>query len=218
MIEIAMVIVITGLLLGSILWGYSLIASAGMRRVISDLEEAKAAYFGFLDRYRSLPGDYSLAMTNIAGATINGNGNGEIQSVLGGGTVDEHIAVWEHLSRAGFINRVFTYAAVPETPESAPMTSSGRYIQLIYDNVYGAGGGSMRHSFKTGNLVRSRILAEIDRKIDDGNPVGGVFQFSTYNGGQGGTAPIGAGSCYLAGPPPTWTASTVSNCGGASLL
>jgi hypothetical protein len=76
----------------------------------------------------------------------------------------------------------------------------------------------MRHNFKTGNLVSSWILAEIDRKVDDGNPLGGVFQFSTYNGGTGGTSPGGAGTCYQAGPPPTWTATTVSNCGGASLL
>jgi len=47
--------------------------------------------------------------------------------------------------------------------------------------------------------------------------VGGVFQFSTYNGGAGGTAPTGgaAGQCYVG---TTWTAPTVSNCGGASLL
>ena len=218
LIEIAMVVVIIGLLLGGILWGVSLIASAGMRRVMSNVEEAKVVYFGFLDRYRSLPGDYSLATTNIAGATVNGNGNGQIQSVLGGGTVDEHIAVWEHLSHAGFLNKAFTYAAIPETPGSAPMTLNGRYVQLIYDNAYGAGSGPMRHNFKTGNLVSSWILAEIDRKVDDGNPLGGVFQFSTYNGGTGGTSPGGAGTCYQAGPPPTWTATTVSNCGGASLF
>jgi len=47
--------------------------------------------------------------------------------------------------------------------------------------------------------------------------VGGVFQFSTYNGGAGGTAPTGgaAGQCYVG---VVWTAPTVSNCGAASLL
>ena len=220
LIEIAIVMVIIGLLLGGVLKGQELITSAGIRNLISQLDGVKAAYFGFLDRFRYPPGDYSMATTYVAGTTTNGNGNGQIQSVLSGGTVDEHIAVWEHLSRAGFINRAFTYAPAPETPGSAPKTSYSGYAQLIYDNVYGAGGGSMRHNFKTGNLVSSLILAEIDRKIDDGNPVGGVFQFSTYNGGAGGIAPTatGAGGCYTAGPTPYWGSPYVTNCGAATLL
>jgi hypothetical protein len=125
--------------------------------------------------------------------------------------------VWEHLSRAGFINGSYTYAAAPESPASVPTNPYVRYIQVVYDAVYGAGGGAVRHNIKTGNQIPSDILAEIDRKIDDGNPVGGVFQFSTYNGGTGGTAPTGgaAGQCYVG---TTWTAPTVSNCGGVSLL
>ena len=191
LVEIAIVLVIIGLLLGGVLKGQELITSARVRNLISQQDGVKAAYFGFLDRFRSLPGDYSLATTNIAGAGTNGNGNGQIQDVLSGGTVDEHIAVWEHLSRAGFINGTYTYAAIPETPASAPTNPYVRYIQVIYDNAYGVGGGAIRHNIKTGNQIPSDIMAEIDRKIDDGNPVGGVLQFSTYNGGSGGTAPTG---------------------------
>jgi prepilin-type N-terminal cleavage/methylation domain-containing protein len=219
LIEIAIVLVIIGLLLGGVLKGQELITSARVRNLISQQDGVKAAYFGFLDRFRSLPGDYSLASTNIANvaAGANGNGNGQIQSILGGGTIDEHIAVWDHLSKAGFINGSYTYAVLPETPATAPSNPYVRYIQVINDNVYGAGAGAVRHNIKTGNQIPSEILAEIDRKIDDGNPVGGVFQFSTYNGGAGGTAPTGgaAGQCYVG---TTWTAPTVTNCGAASLL
>jgi prepilin-type N-terminal cleavage/methylation domain-containing protein len=219
LIEIAIVLVIIGLLLGGVLKGQELITSARVRNLISQQDGVKAAYFGFLDRFRSLPGDYSLASTNIANvaAGANGNGNGQIQSILGGGTIDEHIAVWDHLSKAGFINGSYNYAVLPETPATAPSNPYVRYIQVINDNVYGAGAGAVRHNIKTGNQIPSEILAEIDRKIDDGNPVGGVFQFSTYNGGAGGTAPTGgaAGQCYVG---TTWTAPTVTNCGAASLL
>jgi len=219
LIEIAIVLVIIGLLLGGVLKGQELITSARVRNLISQQDGVKAAYFGFLDRFRALPGDYPLASTNIActPACTNGNGNGQIQSVLGGGTIDEHVAVWEHLSKAGFVNGSYTYAVLPETPASVPSNPYVRYLQVINDNVYGAGGGAVRHNIKTGNQIPSDILAEIDRKIDDGNPVGGVFQFSTYNGGAGGTAPTGgaAGQCYVG---TTWTAPTVTNCGAASLL
>ena len=220
LIEIAIVLVIIGLLLGGVLKGQELITSARVRNLISQQDGVKAAYFGFLDRFRALPGDYSLASTNIANvaAGANGNGNGQILSVAGGDTIDEYIAVWDHLSKAGFINGSYTYAVLPETPATAPTSPYARYVQVIYDNVYGAGGGALRHNIKTGNGIPSELLSEIDRKIDDGNPVTGVFQFSAYAGGTGasaGTAPTGAGACYDSG---AWAATTVSNCGGASLL
>ncbi|HSB49659.1 MAG TPA: prepilin-type N-terminal cleavage/methylation domain-containing protein [Burkholderiales bacterium] len=225
LIEIAIVLVIIGLLLGGVLKGQELITSARVRNIISQQDGVKAAYFGFLDRFRALPGDYSLASTNIANvaATANGNGNGQILTAVTDG-IDEYIAVWDHLSKAGFINGSYTYAAGAETPGTAPTSPYARYIQVIYDNVYGAGGGAQRHNIKTGNGIPSELLSEIDRKIDDGNPVTGVFQFSAYPGGTGtsaSTAPTGSGQCYTAAVPPaqpTWTAPTVSNCGGASLL
>ena len=222
LIEIAIVLVIIGLLLGGVLKGQELITSARVRNLISQQDGIKAAYFGFLDRFRALPGDYSLAATNIANVlpAANGNGNGQIRTILLGDAIDEHIAVWDHLSHAGFINGSYTYAVLPETPATVPANPYVRYIQVIYDAVYGTAAGAPRHNIKTGNGIPSEILSEIDRKIDDGNPIGGVFQFSIYNGGAGGTAPTptGAGGCYAAGPPPNWVAPTVSNCGAASLL
>jgi prepilin-type N-terminal cleavage/methylation domain-containing protein len=227
LIEIAIVLVIIGLLLGGVLKGQELITSARVRNLISQQDGVKAAYFGFLDRFRALPGDYGLATTNIANAIANGNANGQIEFAAAACAAPcqaaEYIVVWEHLSRAGFINGSYTYAAAPETPASVPANPYVRYIQVVYDNVYGIGpvgppAPAVRHNIKTGNQIPSDILAEIDRKVDDGNPIGGVFQFSVYDGGTGGTQPTGPAGCYLAGPPPSWVAPTVSNCGGASLL
>ncbi|HSC94836.1 MAG TPA: prepilin-type N-terminal cleavage/methylation domain-containing protein [Burkholderiales bacterium] len=227
LIEIAIVLVIIGLLLGGVLKGQELVTSARVRNLISQQDGAKAAYFGFLDRFRALPGDYGLATTNIAGATANGNANNQIEFAAAACAApcqsEEYIVVWEHLSRAGFINGSYTFAPAPETPASVPANPYGAYIQMLFDNAYGTGPVGppvplVRHTIKTGNRIPSKILTEIDRKIDDGDPLGGAFQFSAYNGGAGGTAPVGAGTCYQAGPPPTWTASTVSNCGGATLL
>lgn len=222
LIEIAIVLVIIGLLLGGVLKGQELITSARVRNLISQQDGIKAAYFGFLDRFRALPGDYSQASTNIActPACTNGNNNGQITaSGVAGATTDEHIAAWEHLSKAGFINGSFTYAvAASESPTSTPSNPYARFLQVIYDAVYAdPGTPAARHNIKTGNQIPSDIMAEIDRKVDDGNPIGGTFRFSIYNGGPGGTAPTGgaAGQCYVG---TTWSAATVTNCGGASLL
>src|SRR4030095_7269589 len=66
LIEIAIVLVIIGLLLGGVLKGQELITGARVRNLASQQDGVKAAYFGFLDRYRALPGDYIAASTNIS--------------------------------------------------------------------------------------------------------------------------------------------------------
>src|SRR6187401_2595076 len=76
LIEIAIVLVIIGLLLGGVLKGQELITGARVRNLIQQQDGVKAAFFGFQDRYRALPGDYAAAGTNINGVTINGDGNG----------------------------------------------------------------------------------------------------------------------------------------------
>ena len=65
LIEIAIVLVIIGLLLGGVLKGQELITGARVRNLISQQDGIKAAFFGFQDRYRALPGDYASADTNI---------------------------------------------------------------------------------------------------------------------------------------------------------
>ena len=61
------------LLLGGVLKGQELITSARVRNMISQQDGIKAAYFGFLDRYRALPGDYSAAVGNIKGVSKAGD-------------------------------------------------------------------------------------------------------------------------------------------------
>jgi hypothetical protein len=217
------VLAIFGLLLGGVLKGQELITSARVRSLISDMDSVKVAYLGFRDRYRALPGDYGQASMNIAGVLpgANGNGNGLITAIgVAGATIDEHIAAWEHLSKAGFINAGFVYSPSPETTASAPINPYSRFFQLTYDNAYGAGTSSMAHNVKTGNQIPSALLAEVDRKIDDGLATSGTFRFSSYNGGgTGGTAPVGAGTCYASSGNALWsTATPADNCGGASLL
>jgi len=228
LIEIAIVLVIIGLLLGGVLKGQELITSARVRNLISQQDGVKAAYFGFLDRFRALPGDYSQGTVNIANVATNGNNNGQIEAAAVCGAVPgcqaaEFITAWEHLSKAGFINGSYTYAAAPETNLSTPTNPYARYLRIAYDGVYGTGTVAAplaaRHNLKSGNQIPSDLMAEIDRKIDDGNPVGGTFQFTVYDGGgAGGVAPAGAaaGTCYVG---TTWSSATVdTNCGGASLF
>jgi prepilin-type N-terminal cleavage/methylation domain-containing protein len=217
LIEIAIVLVIIGLLLGGVLKGQELITSARVRNLIAQQDGVKAAYFGFLDRFRALPGDYPQATANITGATGFGNGNGQIEAAAtpaSGSSVQEDIAVWEHLSRAGFINGAYTFAAT-YTTASAPTNPYTMFLQLRYDATYAdAGTATTRHNLKTGNQIPADILAEVDRKIDDGNAQLGTLRFTTLS--ATGTAPTAA-NCHTAG---AWivTGTVEPNCGATSLF
>jgi prepilin-type N-terminal cleavage/methylation domain-containing protein len=232
LIEIAIVLVIIGLLLGGILKGQELITSARVRNLISQQDGVKAAFFGFQDRFRAFPGDYTAATTNIVGVTGggacglttsfgNGNGNGRIESAAGG--LYENVLAWEQLSKAGFITGTYT-CAIAEGPATSPVNPYGVYMQVVFDGVYGiASGGAARHNIKTGGQVPVDIITEMDRKIDDGAPYTGGFQFSVYQG-NGAAAPTEGAAATPACTSTntiaaTWNAINGStNCGGASLL
>jgi hypothetical protein len=64
----------------------------------------------------------------------------------------------------------------------------GAYLQIVFDNAWGYSTNTTpRHNIRGGNLVPAAIVAEVDRKIDDGRPGSVRFQFSLYAGA--GTAP-----------------------------
>ena len=152
LIEIAIVLVIIGLLLGGVLKGQELITSARVRNLISQQDGVKAAFFGFQDRFRAFPGDYTGATVNIANistAACNGgigNGNGRIEAG------DEARLAWEHLSKAGFITGTYTCAAA-DGPTTTPVNPYGIYLEVVYDGIYGAGTvatpSAPRHNVKT---------------------------------------------------------------------
>jgi prepilin-type N-terminal cleavage/methylation domain-containing protein len=102
LVEIAIVLVIIGLLLGGILKGQEMVTQAKIKNAIADFSGISAAYHGYLDRYRALPGD-DVSATRWSGATA-GNGNGVVAGFYNGttGTAEARLW-WDHLRRSGFI-------------------------------------------------------------------------------------------------------------------
>jgi hypothetical protein len=224
LVETAIVIVVFGLMAQGFLLGQQLIASARVRNVLLQQLAVEAAFGGFQDRFRAPPGDYAAASTSIdCGAVpcLNGNGNGRIEP---GPALREDILAWHHLTAAGFIAGNFSMQdAAVSSPDrdNNPVNIFGAYLQISADRAWGySGNTSARHNAKTGNLVPAGILAEIDRKIDDGLPSSGRFQFSSYAGS--GTAPIpgAAGGCTTVDSPnAAWRITDGSeNCGATTLL
>src|SRR2546430_12322702 len=89
LVEIAIVLVIIGLLLGGILKGQEMITQAKIKNVIADFSGVSAAYHGYQDRYRAIPGDDPNAATRWASMTnpapVQGNGDGIVAGTYNNG-------------------------------------------------------------------------------------------------------------------------------------
>ncbi len=227
LVETAIILVMVGLLIEFVVKGRELVQNARVRDIISQQGAAESAFLAFQDRFLALPGDYSAANANISCGTspcLNGNGNGRIEPGTGG-AIHEEILAWQHLAAAGFINGRFEMASPTVTapaPDNTPSSVFGGYLEIVTDNRWGySGNTASRHNIKTGNYVSAAVLAEVDRKIDDGRPGTGRLRFSTYAGA--GPAPAIGGTpngCTDADSvSASWLEANGSdNCGAATLI
>lgn len=123
LIELSIVLVIIGLIVGGILVGRDLISSAGIRATIGQLETYNTAVHTFEAKYNAIPGDIlsshalQLGFYNVTGASANklayGNGDGVIQGypdapwIEGGTFGGEIIMFFLHLSQAKLIDGMY---------------------------------------------------------------------------------------------------------------
>ena len=106
LVEIAIVLVIIGLLLGGILKGQEMIVQAKIKNAMADFSGISAAYHGYQDRYRKIPGDDNGA--SRWNGTTGGDGNGIVAGTYnaacaGSGVTTESCLWWQHLRLAGFV-------------------------------------------------------------------------------------------------------------------
>jgi prepilin-type N-terminal cleavage/methylation domain-containing protein len=230
LVEIAIVMVVIGFLVGGVVKGQELVRSAQLRRLIVDHDGFGAAIRAFGDRYQHMPGDYGQASIHIGctPACLNGNGNRRVESnatPVAGSEVHEELQVWHHLAGARFIqgNFVMTAGDTVPTLQNSPVNFAQRYWEFIFDGSFGTvASGATRHNLKTGNQIPADIVAQLDLKVDDGLPNTGTVQFSPFAPGD--IAPTGgavaAPACTsAAGPVAVWNViNGTANCGAASLL
>ncbi len=181
LVEIAIVLVIIGLLLGAILKGQEMINSAKVRNLADMSSHIQAAYFGFIDRYRNVPGDWNAAPAGSAiGVAISGGGNsnGRLDNVAGANVYDEANALWEQLSKAGFIQGAYLGSAATEpstTNNLAPLNAFNNVVTIGRTTDY-LGTNPVRLNLVVGRGVPVNILLELDTKLDDGIPLTGVIR------------------------------------------
>lgn len=135
LVELSIVLVILGLLVGGVLAGQSLIRAAELRSLSTDMTRFNTATQTFRDKYFAIPGDMANATqfwgaqdagdglgtdcTNVSSSgilTCNGDGNGTVCAT--NGQCYESHRFWQHLANAGLIEGSFTGIARNTTNQS----------------------------------------------------------------------------------------------------
>jgi len=139
LVEIAIVLVIIGLLLGGVLKGQEMIENARIKSVVSDMNGVSAAYNSYMDRYHAIPGDETLATMTARGwaNTVGGNANGVLAAPVAttftnGG---EEASMWQALRASGLVAGNATDVGVAALPRAG----TGGLIGVAV-NTYGQTG------------------------------------------------------------------------------
>ena len=157
LIELAVVLVVIGLIVGAVLTGQSLIRASEVQSIVTDLNKITTAIQTFRGKYNALPGDMPNATglwgtasggcptgTGSGTQTCNGNGDGIIAGASGVNTLTwyESFRIWQHLGNAQLIPGTYTGVTGPGGQLNSVIGSNvpaSRVSGVGYSLIYGGG-------------------------------------------------------------------------------
>lgn len=197
LVEISIVMIIIGLLIGGTFGGMKLVENMQVNRTIQDLKTVESAALTFRDTYGRLPGDIRNPSARLPGCTdapcaTGGDGNRMIDGNQWWQPMTataERFTFWHHLSAADLANFGISNTLSMEFGEGQPDTAVGGGLRMFQRSAPGYGGYSftgtavMIIASSSANLLTlgSHVVVEcpnirsIDMKIDDGMPLDGRF-------------------------------------------
>lgn len=199
LVEIAIVLVIIGLLLGGILKGQEMITQARIKNVIADFSGISAAYHGYQDRYRSIPGDDPNAATrwSVAPAATSGNGNGQVGGTYNSATAtDESRLWWDHLRRAGFVAGSGTAQPFNSVAGMIGVQTGDAASPLGPALKDASGNGFVGLIICSANLP-DKITISVDTQMDDGVPSTGSVRGQAQSGPNPAVAATALATGYI---------------------
>lgn len=193
LIELSIVMVIIGLIVGGVLVGRDMIIAAQLRTIPAQVESTKSAIMTFRNKYGALPGDLNNSSRFFSG-TLNGDGNGLIDGYYRETPPkgNEQWQVWVHLSKAGLIEGSYTGTsgpghccrnAVPGSNIPALKYGKGGMYLGFWNNL---SPGFNKYVFSLGlgsptgcceiyyPILTPAQMASLDGKVDDGKPFTGT--------------------------------------------
>jgi prepilin-type N-terminal cleavage/methylation domain-containing protein len=198
LIEMSIVLVVIGLIVGGIFVGQTLIAAARLQKVVTEIHQFKTAIATFRGKYDCLPGDCNNAYMffSSSGCTNNStnssagcNGNGD--GTIGSGFWTERCLLWFHLSITGLIssgvteNKMTSYCgggAAEETNLMPPSAFNSNAHYAVFTEVGAVtgylflGGYDASQQWPYDSLFTPNEARSLDQKLDDGFRTTGNIQ------------------------------------------
>jgi prepilin-type N-terminal cleavage/methylation domain-containing protein len=189
LIELAIVLVIIGLLLGGVLKGQELINSAKVKNLANDFRTIPVYIYGYQDKFKALPGDDKAAQAHLGDLTVKqGNGDG----ALGGNWFDasadnasEAYQFWRHVRLANLAPGVTDIT----NPDWRPTNADGNPIGIMAGTNVAASsamkdgaGNAIKGSYVICSQgVLGKYVIQLDVTMDDGNSSTGSMLASKTN-------------------------------------
>ena len=191
LVEISIVMIIVGLLIGGTFGGMKLIENMQVNKAVQDLKAFDAGGLTFRDIYGRLPGDLrnpSSRLPNCSAPPCSTSGNGDRK--IGGDfdnanitVTDEAFVYWQHLLAADLISGIKNVADLtygegqPENPITGGFMLMGMIsgpfwftsVSSKHAIITTEQGGVMASSTDV-DIIPCEPVRSIDRKIDDGRP------------------------------------------------
>lgn len=179
LIEIAVVLVIVGLLIGGIMKGQDMISSAKVKNLGQDLRNVGTYAMAYQDKYRALPGDDNAAAAHVSGtaaSTPGSVGNGLIEGAWNSTTdTDESFLFWQHVRLAGIAGGSTEKTAAEYIPKNA----NGGPIGVTSTNpTSGTWSASL---YACTSNVTGAMARQLDTTMDDGNTATGSLRVAGTN-------------------------------------
>lgn len=172
LVEIAIVLVIIGLLLGTVLKGQELINSAKVKNFASDFRNIPLFIYAYQDKFRAIPGDDKQAVTNV-GASKSGDGDGVIEGAWNSDNpADESILFWEHVRRANLAPGPTSLSSAASVATFVPTNAEGNRIGIqsgANPPITGLQGTYVVCS----QGILGKFVKQLDITMDDGNTAAG---------------------------------------------
>jgi prepilin-type N-terminal cleavage/methylation domain-containing protein len=195
LVEIAIVLVIIGLLLGGILKGQELINSAKVKNLANDFRVIPTYIYAYQDKFKALPGDDNAADVHVTGATAaaappGGNGviNGNWNSVT---PADESWLFWQHVRLANLAAGPTTWATAAVSDPYVPKNAVGGQI-----GISSAAATQLQISGMSGTYqvcsagILGKFAKQLDIQMDDGNTATGSLRVVADNSPVATAAPL----------------------------
>lgn len=170
LVEIAIVLVIIGLLLGGVLKGQEMINSAKVKNLANDFRTIPLFIYGYQDKFKRLPGDDSAVVTHLgASATLattpaGSQGNGVIDGEWNSTTMtDESALFWQHIRLAGLSTGSTDFATKASLPNNAEGGQLGIQMKPPIKEMSGT-------YYICSSGINGKLAQQLDISLDDGVP------------------------------------------------